>query len=393
MSTTMSNIDFRNKVQKEYTNIFSSKFYSTVKLDDFLKYTQPIHSMQKAIGNTLYGFNHRQTKTLASLDKSHPGFTFFTRPILNLSLTNIKRSRVFMNLSNTDYKSVQRFIRCTLDPRCYTEAVEKAYGKYKGKYRVSPITPSPLVDPYGIFIPVLTNHLESITGWPDPVLPVHTSKEDVRGSQWAIGDGITEIYNAFDLSCTFRNVKDNPIIQMIYYWVKYIGMVFDGVMEPYYDMLAANEIDYNTRIYRLVLDEQNKYVKRIASTGASFPTNLDIGKFFNFNVGNPYGDENTDITVVFKSLGAYYDDPITIDEFNKATCIGCPMMALVRELKIRGIEVSESDSQINMAKIPFNLLQFFNFRGYPFIDYETSELEWWVFKNSPTYKAVTEMIK
>ena len=147
-----------------------------------------------------------------------------------------------------------------------------------------------------------------------------------------------------------------------------MSLVYEGLLVPYPDFIVENEIDYNTRIYRLILDPTKKKVQKIGATGVCFPTSLPIGGFFDYSSDKPYNDNNSDITIRFKCLGAQYQDDILIYEFNETVAVFNPSMR---------------DSVINneMTQIPGTLLGTFNNRGYPRINPETYELEWWIQKN------------
>lgn len=370
----------------------NDKFYKNSNYNTLLDLT-PHGNPRKALSNTLFGLDHRDVGTATPFEKSNVGLVFFTRPQLNLSNLNLIRSRHLINLANQDPLSIQRYVRCVLDPRISNAGVEYAYGQSPdGSLRHPRIQMSPMLDPYQIFIPVLTNTLVSISGFPDPVLPTYTSKENVRGGQFSIVDGIMDIYNSYDISCTFNNIKDAPVRMIFEYWQRYMSLVFDGQIEPYYDMLAANEIDYASRIYRLILDETKRYVKQIGANGWCFPVSPDTGKDFNYSKPNPISDDNNQISVTFKSMGAMYNDAILIDEFNKSVIIGCPPMKIVRAYRIRGLELNPRDNNLVMDAIPYEYLKFFNYRGYPMIDYQTYELKWYVFKASRRYKEVMKYL-
>lgn len=370
----------------------NSKFYKNSNYNSLLDLT-PHGNPRKALSNTLFGLDHRDAGTATPVEKSNVGLIFFTRPQLNLSIFNLTRSRHLMNLANTDPLSIQRYVRCLLDPRISNAGVEYAYGKTPdGQLKHPRIQISPLLDPYQIFMAVLTNTFVSISGFPDPVLPTYTSKENVRGGQYSIVDGIMDIYNSYDITCTFNNIKDAPVRMIFEYWQRYASLVFDGIIEPYYDMLAANEIDYASRIYRITLDETKQFVKRIGANGWCFPISPDTGKEFNYNKGAPIQEDNNQISVTFKSMGAMYDDPILVDEFNKAVIIGCPPLKIIRAYNIRGIPLDRNSKHVVMDAIPYAYLKYFNYRGYPMIDYQTYELKWYVFKASRRYKEVMKYL-
>jgi hypothetical protein len=144
-----------------------------------------------------------------------------------------------------------------------------------------------------------------------------------------------------------------------------MGNVFEGRMVPYMDYLVENVIDYNTRIYRLVLDVNKDKVKKIAATGASFPVSVPTGSFFDFNNDTPYSDQNKDISIRFRCLGAEYLDDILIREFNETTYIFHGRMR-------------DGLREKYMTKIDKRYLPLFNNRGYPHINETNYDLEWWV---------------
>ena len=319
--------------------------------------TTPVGSIRKALTNTLYGINHRQVTSAAKRSEDRQGLTFITRPQLNLSTDNIRNVRQLYHLLSEDEYSIQRYVRCTLDPRL----------QYGDKYSL-PLS-CPLVDPHQAFIPLVTNTLVSVTGWPDPVVPVFTSKEGLYKEQYAQVDGSHKIYNSFDIDLTFRNIYGNPLIMLFYTWLLYMSSVFEGTMVPYPDFIVENEIDYNTRIYRLVMDTSNRYVTMLAATGVSFPKNDPLGQFFDYSDEKPYLDQTSQFSIRFHSLGAQYMDDILVKEFNETVKIFNPTM-------------SDVTREGSMVKIPYDLLLYFNHRGYPRINEETYELEWWVHGNA-----------
>lgn len=334
-------------------------------LDKFIERTQPIGSTKKAISNQLYGYNHQGIKGIIPENRDTYGLAFFTRPQLNLGNDNLEHIRRMYSLLSKNEYSIQRYVRCLLDPRMIDDNIK-----------------SLLLDNKAAFIPLFTNNIKSMSGWPDEVLPVYKSKQGVRREQWSHGDGNVEIYEAFDLDCTFKNTKDEPIILLLQTWIRYISYVFEGLMMPYSDFLAEDEMDYNTRIYRLVLDESKRFVKKISATGASFPINVPTGKMFDLNTDTKYNLSNTDINVRFDCNGAQYNDDILILEFNKTSAIFNVDVRLMLQGKSH-----------NLVKIPPSLLDIFNYRGYPIINHNTFELEWWINKDSDTYKDVIKLYK
>jgi len=333
-----------------------------------------------AIGDNFRGLNHRQAPSLIQINKDYYGMTFFTRPRLNLTDENLRALRVLTPLLNTDQWSLQRYIRCMLDPVSNKKDVT-----------------SPLVDPQMAFIPLLTNLLVSLPGWPDPDMAYSTSAEGVMKEQFNVADGTTKIFRSVDLRANFRNVQGDPITTMFHYWLEYINGVYLGEIIPYPDSIIENEKDYETRIYRLLLDTTKRYVYRIAATGAGFPTSTPLGAAFNYEAphhgGTPLNEGLQQVTIPFINSGIMYNDDILIWEFNKTTELFNPSLADITPSvsEISGKAIPNDQRSPIYQKIAIDELPLFNYRGYPRVDLATYELEWFVRKEE--YQEILPIIK
>lgn len=343
----------------------------------------PVGSIDTAIANNLYGVNFRQTGNVVPRSKDMYGFTFFTRPQLNLNIENISNFRAFYNLLTSNEKSYQRYTRMMLDPRLGLVNQMKC----------------PFVNNQNPFIPVLTNNIVSLSGWPDLSVPSFTSEPGIYGEEHSFVDGVTNHYESFDLDISFKNTKGNPLIYLFYIWIKYETLVFEGILNPYIDMVTENEIDYNTRIYRIVLDQRKRYVRYIAATGASFPINVPTGNLFDYNVDTPYNTKNSEINIRFRSLGFMAFEDILKLQFNQTTAIFNPD---IRKLIKADMDASETiaareDGMMvykapgtSLVRVPHYLAMsidtdisgggFYsvNHKAIPYINLITNELEWWV---------------
>lgn len=354
----------------------------------------PVGSVSRAIGNNLRGINFRQTGNPVPRSKDMYGFTFFTRPQLNLTQINITNFRGFYNLLTNNELSYQRFTRLMLDPRL-------GYGSNGIK--------CPFVDNQNPFFSILTNNIVSVSGWPDLSVPTHTSEAGLYGEEHSFVDGVTNHYESFDLDITFKNTKGNPLIYLFYIWIKYETLVFEGILNPYMDMITENEIDYNTRIYRLILDQQKRYVTYIAATGASFPINVPTGNLFDYNSDTPYNTKNSEINIRFRSLGFIAFEDLLKLQFNQTVAIFNPNIKKIlaydmgpasdKDKARENGTVNYRISGCQYVKLPHYLAMsmdasvlgnaFFNVnhRAYPYINLITNELEWWVdesaFKKNP----------
>ena len=315
-------------------------------------------SLSSAMTNTLKGINHRGAGNAVPINKDSDGLTFFTRPRLNLSYDNAAMVRMLMPMLTDNKNTMQRYLRTTLDP----------VGEQRG-------VDTPLVDPKNPFIPLLTNNLTSMSGWPDMTADTFTSEEGIYKEAYSFIDGVSKNYSTFDITANFRNLSGDPITLLFMYWIQYATNVYEGIINPYPEMIVENEIDYQTRIYRLVLDDKRTYVNKIAACGASFPMASPLGAAFNYDMQEPFNRENDQISVPFRCMGVDYQDPVVVQEFNTTVTYFNPGMR-------------DGQREQYYTKIQPHERPFFNYRGYPRIDIDTYELEWYV--SNDVYAEINE---
>lgn len=344
---------------KSAAQLLREKGLSTTQAIDNVLVNTGVGSIEKAIGNSFYGINHRQTPGSISVKKDYYGLTFFTRPRLNMSTENLGMVRSLYRLATNESSSIQRIIRCYLDPELQREEGLS----------------SPLVDNQSAFIPALTNNLISISGWPDIRAPIHTYQEGLYKESLSVVDGISDIFSTYDITANFRNHQGNPIMLLFLYWIRWMTLAFEGKIIPWPDDILKCEMCYTTRIYRLIMDESKTYVKSLAATGASIPVGLPYGTLFDYESDHPVNSNSDQISINFNTSGAIYEDPILLYQFNRTV-----MMFNTNMIPV-GANRTDSATQTkigNMTRITIDLLQVFNFRGYPFINPKTMELEWWI---------------
>jgi hypothetical protein len=346
---------------------------------DNLTKTVPTGQISTAIGNSFFGINHRQTPAPIQINKDYFGLTFFTRPNLNLTTENIRAARLLAPLLSKEEASVQRIIRCMLD----STLARKGFN-------------SPVVDNQQAFIPILTNHLVSMAGWPDVIVPTMTSPPGIYQESFSFADGVTANYSTYDIQANFRNIPGDPITTLFFYWMHYQSLVYQGIIVPYPDYIVQNEIDYMTRIYRLTLDTTKQRVTKIAACGAAYPISAPVGASFNFESDRPINSAMHDqISISFRCTGAMYQDDILISEFNRTTAI------FNRALEDSNFKITKSEKVQNpltgayetvpvftndhYTKLAAKELGLFNNRGYPRINPYSYELEWWVDNNDYKY--------
>lgn len=328
----------------------ANKMGKPLDVADKIYQTGGVGAITTAIGDTMFGINHRQTPNAVGINRDVYGLTFFTRPMMNMSTVNLRHDRIMMPLLNTDEASLPRAIRCTLD----TELAKPPFN-----------IKSTWVDRQQAFIPILTNNLLSMSGWPDIVAPMFESPEGVYKETFAMVDGLTKNYGSFTLTANFRNIPGDPITAMFMYWCHYASLVFEGVLAPYPSNIINRRLDYTTRIYRVVLDATKSKVQKIAMCGAAIPENSPMGAAMNFEADRPLNQSNDQISINFRCVGAVYQDYLIIDQFNKTVCKQNDAM-------------SDRYRENYYTKVPMSMLNIFNNRGYPRINPDNLDMEWWV---------------
>lgn len=316
-----------------------------------------------------WGINHRMVPMALQINKDCYGITFFTKPQLNLTDDNIRRDRKFSRLLTNNDKSIQRIVRCTLDPRLLFNGHQDAEGQQTNDSQAT--LSCPLVDRKQAFIPFFTNNLVSLSGFPDLRVPTYSAKEGPYKEAYGFADGPTDDYTEYDVTASFRSLQGDPISNMAFFWEHYQSKVHEGVMYAYGDFIISREIDYNTRIYRFVLDPSKRFIQRMGCSGASFPIALNNGSNMDYDITKPYNNSSEAIQIPFKCYGFLYEDDIIVRSFNDVVSYFNADMASDDMSMV-------SKPNENMVKIPFEHLSIFNHRGYPWINPQTYELEWYV---------------
>ena len=296
------------------------------------------------------GINHRGAGDPTPLNTDNVGLTFFTRPRLNLSYDNIISDRTLAPFLSDDVYSVFRIIRAYLD---FEGVRDFGYA-------------SPLVDQKSAFINILTNKLVTNSGWPDPMMDTYTTKKGRMNEEQVQYDGFYKIWYSFDLDTTFRNTVGDPIGTMMALWQQYGSLIKEGWIDPRPEYIIENEMDYNTRIYRIILDPGRRFVQKIAACGAAIPVGDTSGASYNFDEKNPFNRDLDTVSVRWKCMGAIYRDPILIKEFNDVVIL-------------HNSGMSDANREQSHVKVPPALYSMFNrWPSYPRINPDNMELEWWV---------------
>ena len=230
------------------------------------------------------------------------GYTFFTRPRLNLQDYNIIGDRKFAALCTRNPNSVPFAIRCLLDTRYALQSTAASI--------------SPLFDKQNPFNVPLCNAIRSMSGFIDPTLVTETTDGGFFSEDQTCVIGGDRMSRTYDINCQFRDFPGSPILAMIDYWTQYMANLTDGSMMQYSDAIDLNRMDYTVSIYRFLMDRTNRYIVRWAKCTGCYPVSPPSGVAFNMNEGEPIVTAAADINVPFKCNRIEYDDPVHLKEFN-----------------------------------------------------------------------------
>ena len=301
---------------------------------------------------------HSGVTGLAPTNKELVGPVFFTRPQLNLSSDNIRPRPNLFPLLISDENSMERYVRCMLDPRLMEPTTSIELDR--------PALRCDLIDNKCAFIPPLSNNLLTISGWPDKIVPTYSGAPGALKDVYSQVDGAIEIFDERDISVSFSNTRGNPVFKIIDTWVEAMCESYMGRIMPYPDLLADNELDYQCRIYVTLLKQDGITLSRMACTGVSIPTMSPVGTFFNRLGPDPYASSPTQSSYNFKSLGVIYNTNVIIRDFNDLVSI------FNRDMDTRWRDE-------RMTKIPVLLYKYFKGLGsYPRMNTKTLKMEWWI---------------
>lgn len=347
----MTNDELYDSLQKTFKEV--AKEYNLNTMDEVLSYLNKtigrgskISSMQ----SVLTGFNKNQQGNAVLSNNDMMGYIFFTRPDLNLSYDNISLIRKLNLLGGQVANSYQRMVRALLD------TTNASSDEYK----------TDLVDNNSPFIPWFSTTCINCNGWPDLKLNLFRTQEGIAKEVWAMVDDIVDINGYFELNVTFQNLQGSPHILALLTWIMYASYVYLGKLSPHKRNIIEDEMDYNTRIYRFTMDYTNRYIQNWAATGASFPIGLPMGAIFNYNRDNIFNEDMKTLSIPFACIGADYNDPITLLEFN--------------DLQEEFHPALINNPNDFVRQRPDEMLKY-NYKGYPRIDLETNELYWMIPKS------------
>ena len=339
-------------------------------------------SSRSSLSNLFTGFNHRMAPLYAPKNTDSVGYTFFTRPDLNFNKQNLNNSRKLIEVLRAGRSSQSAAIIGMLDPENEIMALDPAHCKLG-----SPFHSKVQFDNRMAFIPLLSNLLVSLTGFPDSTLDVWSSDEGLVREQVSYVDSILEINNRYSLSASFRNIEGDPITTFLNFYLDYISGVRRGWYQPRTANILQRRVDYQMRVYRFIMDPTRRYIRKYGIANAVFPVNDTMGAVMNINGNSPLVSDNDQINVQFEAIGAYYNDPIILQEFNDTVAMFNTDMLPLYDSGTSFVPRGKD----SMMLIDRSEIALFNYRGFPHIDTNSYEISWYVYTDE--YKEVMKGIK
>jgi len=322
-----------------------------VLLKEILTSDNATHNFRNKAIDAIYGLSPHVENDFMDLQTDQEAIVFITRPQLNLSGRNIVNSSDLGNLLVNSKLVIEDYVRHVLDPRL---ARSSKHVKSKLLYDHQP------------FIPILTNSLKTISGWPSNTAQTFTTKAGRVKEQTMGVDGTPDTFGVEDLTLTFKNMDQNIIEKIITTWMTYQWNVKNGLAVPYPDMIIRREIDSQCRIY-IIVTSPDGTIRKFANTGVSIPVNNNSGQMFDYKKGTHMGSANKETTIRFKSSVFEYNKVAGMLDFNAV------VSAFNTKMKPNEIGVIEG-----MSLVPDNLYKSFRNRMIPRINLETAKLEWYI---------------
>lgn len=294
------------------------------------------HGHQDAQIAQIFHSIDRYERSLAPKNVEQTGYTFITRPRLNLSDVNLAADRRFTGMRSGNVNDVAFGLRCMLDTQFCRDNLAMAQA-------------CPLIDVQNPFAVLLCNALTSISGYNDPILATETTDGGFFQESQTYAIGGDRMARGYDFTLTFRDYPGSPVAAAFDYWYQYMMNLGDGSMIQYADAIDANRLDYTVSIYRFVVDRTRKVITKWSKATGCFPTNAPTGVPFNKGQSESFVTANDNFSINFKvNHVGYTNDPLIIQEFNILV-----RRYLAKKSSDMNYKVYTSEAQNNFTGIPY----------------------------------------
>jgi len=296
-------------------------------------------SFDHQLRDAMYGFD-RFDKNPLPTNTEYIGYTFITRPTLNLQDPSLNMDRYFAPLKTNVPNSMAYAIRGLLD--CYWASTQPN------------ISHSKLLDASMPFMTPLSNALLSISGFQDPVMETQTTPTGFHSEDFTAALGHDYLNKTYTLNLTFTDYQYGPILAIFNYWFRYIANVLKNVQVAYSDDINERRLNYTCSIYRFVMDPRRRIVTGYAKATGCIPVSTVNGAKFNYGENEHYISSSGKFTIPFTVNKLEYDDFGILMDFNRL--------------------MDNFNPKVATAPVIPNKAHF-NFKGYPYIDTSNGHVE------------------
>ncbi len=255
---------------------------------------------QAFTGFDKYGYNPIAPNTVLS------GYTFITRPKLNLSPGAVKSHPTLGFLDTVNLDSPLFIIRCLLDT------------KFCEDYRAY-VSNCHMVDFNSPFLKILTNCTRSHSGWPDLNGDTTTTDGGYFNEDQTAFLGYDELNRTYDLTIEFTDIQGGHVMALFYYWFLYLSALKRNKVMAYGEDIDRRRLCYTVSIYRFLLDPSKQTLVGWAKATGCFPKSVPIGALFNINSGEIHVSSAQRFSIPFVANKIEYNEPFILTDFNTVT--------------------------------------------------------------------------
>lgn len=316
----------------------------------------------------------RHGTAMVPLNAMNYGYTFITRPRLNMTTGNLLQHPVMNTLRSDDPNSVGFMIRCLLDTRLSNGWPIRIAGTVNNdeirRFSTDIVERSGLVDRFNPFFTPLCNGLKGVSGWPDINLETETSEGDFHSGDFTYAKGSDMNNRTTEFSLEFRDIQGSIILSIFHYWCLAIALQAKGVIMAYPDDIYEQRLNYTVSIYRFVTDVTRRHILWWSKATGCFPKSVPVGALFNLNRDEVTLSSAMNFSIPFTVNDVKYQDPGILFDFDTLVKRYCPDINKWKVLP---------DNEVNQT-----LQSGYNFAGLPTL--QASSIGWdLVWRTNPDY--------
>jgi hypothetical protein len=254
----------------------------------------------------------RFQKNILPANTEYNGYTFITRPRLNLSRTSILTDRILSVLALNDPYSFPFVTRAFMDTRWARQPTVRNYLQQSPYFNVE----SPFWHP-------LMNSLVGLTGWPDINIQVATSEGGFHSETQSHPQGYDYLNRGYEFTMEFREPQGAPITSSLIFYLMYLANLTKGTQMQYLEDILDHRMAFTFSVYRFLTDPSRTYITSWAKATGCFFTALRIGNNFDVGEGELFVKNATRQTARCSAHHIDYNDYIVFHEFNQLMEMYC----------------------------------------------------------------------